>query len=287
MAAAYQQLGVGTCIAHPDHPNCGMIVEAFTQQVSPLITTIAWLNVIPALVGILIGAPLVARELEQGTFRLVWMQGIARLHWAIATLGVIMGLILLAAGALTVSLTQWFEPLHHFGGYYFPLTFDFEGAIPLAYAAFALALGIASGTLVRKTVPAMATTLAGFVGLRVPIEFWVRPRYLPPIKLTGDPGHVDAMVPKADWVLDNGWVDLQGHPVHVSQVYDMCAPAQAHVDFQGAFTKCTHAHGWQMLITYQPATRFLLFAAIESSIFVVLALSLLAVAIRWVAKRNA
>lgn len=105
------------------------------------------------------------------------------------------------------------------------------------------------------------------------------------IWLTGDPASVNALVPKADWVLRDGWVDLQGHAVHLSQVYDTCAPAQQHVDFRGAFTACTHAHGWQMFITYQPASRFLLFAGIEIAIFAVLAVALAALTVWWVRKR--
>jgi hypothetical protein len=80
---------------------------------------------------------------------------------------------------------------------------------------------------------------------------------------------------RPDWVLTDGWMDLQGHPIHLSQVYDTCAPAQQHIDFQGAFTACTHVHGWQMLITYQPANRFALFAGIETAIFAVLGLALI------------
>jgi hypothetical protein len=287
MVTVYQQLGVGDCIAHPDHPNCGMIVEAFTQQFSPLVTSIAWLNAIPALLGILVGAPLVARELELGTFRLVWTQSVTRLRWLIAKLGLVVGAALLATAALMVVLSWWFGPLHQFGGYYFPLTFDFEGAVPLAHAAFALALGIAAGTLLGKAIPAMATALAGFVAVRVPIAFWARPHYLPPITLTGDPSQVNAMVPKADWVLADGWVDRLGHPVHLSQVYDTCAPAQQHVDFQGAFTACTQTHGWQMFITYQPANRFLLFASIETMIFLSLAAGLVVLTIWWLRRRLA
>jgi hypothetical protein len=287
MATAYQQLGVGDCIAHPDHPNCGMTVEVFTQRVSPLVAAVVWLNAIPALLGILVGAPLVARELEQGTHRLVWLQSITRLRWVAMKLALIVGAALLATGLLTVALVWWFGPLHAFGGFYFPLTFDFDGSVPLAYAAFALALGVAAGTVLRSSVPAMAVALAGFVALRLPIELWARPHYLPPITLTGDPGQVDALVPKADWVLSNGWVNLHGHPVHLSEVYETCAPAQAHVDFQGAFTACTHAHGWQMYITYQPASRFVLFAQIETAIFAVLALALVALTIWWVRRRLA
>jgi hypothetical protein len=42
--------------------------------------------------------------------------------------------------------------------------------MPLAYAAFALVLGIAAGTLLRSTVPSMVAALAGFVALRLPVS---------------------------------------------------------------------------------------------------------------------
>lgn len=287
MTTAYQQLGVRDCISHPGHPSCGMIVEAFTQQISPFVAAIEWLTVIPALLGVLVGAPLVARELEQGTQRLIWMQSITRLRWVGVKLGLVLGAALLATGMLTVALTWWFGPLHQFGGYYFPLTFDFEETVPLAYAAFALAQGIAAGTLLRKTIPAMAATLAGFAALRLPIELLVRPHFLPPLTVTGNPGQVNALVPKTDWVLTDGWMDLQGHPIHLSQVYETCAPAQQHIDFQGVFITCTHTHGWQMFITYQPANRFALFAGIETAIFAVLALALMGATIYWITKRVA
>jgi hypothetical protein len=287
MLTTYQQLGVGDCIAHPDHPNCGMLVETFTAQVSPFVTAITWLNVLPALLGILVGAPLVARELEQGTHRFVWLQSVTRLRWTAMKLVLVIGAVLVATGVLTVTLRRWFGPLHQFGGYYFPITFDFEGAVPLAYAAFALVLGIAVGTLLRSTVPAMVATLVGFAALRLPVEFLLRPHYLPPLTVTGDPDTVNALVPKADWVLSDGWVDLQGHAVHVSQVYDTCAPGLHHVDFQGSFAACTHAHGWQMFITYQPASRFMLFAGIETALFGVLTLTLVALTVWWVRRRTA
>ena len=48
---------------------------------------IAVLAVAPAVIGIFWGAPLVARELETGTYRLAWNQSITRGHWLAAKLG--------------------------------------------------------------------------------------------------------------------------------------------------------------------------------------------------------
>src|SRR5262249_30193792 len=155
-------------------------------------TAIIWLNLLPALLGIFLGAPLVAREWEQGTFRLAWTQSVTRMRWLALKLSGVLGAALLATAALTALLTWWFAPLDHFGGLYFPLAFDLEGAVPVAYAAYGLALAVAMGALLRRVVPAMAATVAGFLAIRVPVELWLRPRYLPPITLTGAPGSVDA-----------------------------------------------------------------------------------------------
>ena len=54
----------------------------------------------------------------------------------------------------------------------------------MGYAAFAFALGLTAGLLIRKTLPAMATALFGFIALRLIVQDWVRPRLLPPSELT-------------------------------------------------------------------------------------------------------
>ena len=47
------------------------------------------------------------------------------------------------------------------------LVFASPGITPLGYAAFAFALGTAAGALIRRTVPAMAVTLAIFAAVQV------------------------------------------------------------------------------------------------------------------------
>jgi hypothetical protein len=287
MSNEYQRLGIGACLAETTRsPKCNTALYAFQGDFSFAINAIVWLNVLPALLGVFIGAPVVAREIEQGTFRLAWTQSVTRMRWLAAKLGVVLGAALLATAALTALLTWWFAMLDRFGGLYFPLAFDLEGTVPLAYAAYALALAVAVGTLLRRAVPAMAATIAGFVAVRVPVEFWLRPCYLPPITLTGDPGQVDAMVPKSAWILESGWVDQSNQRVHARDVLNACAPGQNSITYQGAFSQCIHTHGWLMSITYQPFDRFWLFRDIETAIFCALAAALLAVTVLTVRRRR-
>jgi hypothetical protein len=57
--------------------------------------------------------------------------------------------------------------------------------VPIGYAAFAFALGVSAGVLIRRTLPAMVATLVAFAGVRVAITQWVRPRLISPLHYSG------------------------------------------------------------------------------------------------------
>jgi ABC-type transport system involved in multi-copper enzyme maturation permease subunit len=139
---------------------------------------------LPAVLGMFWGAPLVARELESGTFRLAWTQGRSRLSWLGAKLAVV-GLAALAVqGLISLALTWWWNPVGHANHNRFsPVLFGAFGIVPIGYAAFALALGITAGVVIRRTLPAMAVTLAVFVGVRLAVTLWVRPYFAAPARL--------------------------------------------------------------------------------------------------------
>ena len=135
---------------------------------------------IPALLGMLWGAPLVARELENGTFRLAWTQSVTRRRWLSVRVALV-GVAVLAVVAVASSLVSWgLAPivaidLNRFA----PSMFTARGIVAIGYAVFAFALGVAAGSLIRRTLPAMVTTLVGFVTTRVVFTFWIRPHLLP------------------------------------------------------------------------------------------------------------
>src|SRR5207247_984538 len=135
--------------------------------------------VIPMLVGVFWGAPLVAREVEQGTHRLVWTQGVTRRRW-FGTKVALIGPVTAAGGALFALLvTWWSSPLVKASDDRFAVgIFDLRGIAPIGYVLFALALGVAAGAMIRKTLPAMAATLGGFVVVRVVVDVFVRPHYM-------------------------------------------------------------------------------------------------------------
>ena len=168
---------VATCAAHGD---CPAVTTAFLRTDSTLRT---WLGVlvivVPGIIGIFWGAPLVARELETGTFRLAWSQSVTRTRWLAVKLGVIGLASMAVAGLLSLMVTWWASPLDRASMNPFG-TFDQRDIVPIGYAAFAFALGVTAGVFIRRTVPAMAATLVAFVAARLAVIHWIRPHLITP-----------------------------------------------------------------------------------------------------------
>ena len=64
------------------------------------------LVLLPGIVGAVVGAPLIGRELESGVFRYSWTQGVGRMRWAVAVIIPIAVLTAALMGALGV-LVAW------------------------------------------------------------------------------------------------------------------------------------------------------------------------------------
>lgn len=240
--------------------------------------------VVPLLMGLFWGAPLVAKELEDGTHVLAWTQNITRRRWMRANVSWVLAAAAVWGGALSALVSWWQGPEDALGGGRFGAAFDISGISPIAYALFAVALGIAAGTLFRRVLPALAVTLTGFVGVRVAIGLWLRPRFLPPLQ------HVFRLVdnssgaPPGSWVLSRAVVSPSGGILSsIGGIPTGCHAAY----FNGTVMNCLAAHGYHRLVTYQPGSRYWTFQRIEAAIFVLLAAGLAAAAFQLVLKRDA
>ncbi len=281
MASTYHTLGVAACLASRTQ-TCGEIFDAFRTQFSLLVNIVGWFEFLPLLFGVLLAAPLVL-ELEQGTYRLAWTQSITRLRWITWKLSLLVAAAVLLALALTAILTWWRTPLDQMGGRFDRLGFDFEGVVPVAYTVFALALGLAVGTLLRRAIPALALALVGFFVVRVVVEDGARPTYLPPLVQAATQGNVG----RAAWILDQSYRDHLGHPVGIVDLLRLCGVSIDHGQGAHIVPACLARHGIVNAITYQPADRFWLFQGIESAIFLGLTAGLLALTVWWVRYRIA
>lgn len=286
MHATYTQLGIGNCLSEiRTSPNCGDALDAFRNQFGAWQVFTGWLNLLPALLGILIGAPLVARELEHGTQHLVWTQSVTRGRWLAVKLALVLGGCLLVALAVSLLLTWWLQPWDALNGRLGNAAFDFEGTAMLGYTLYALALAIAAGALLRRAIPAMVVTLAGFLALRMPIEFHFRAIYQTPLTVIFDVANRTSgvVLSRADWNISENFVDSAGHPLSDDHVYGTCLAGFN--TSKDTFFQCVHDHGWLLRETYQPASRFWAFQGIETALFVGVAVALLALTAWWVTRR--
>ena len=125
------------------------------------------------LTGMFLGAPALAREYERGTFRFAWTQGTTPVRWCVTKL-LLLGGAAMGAGAGLGALGAWsLQPFNLTAGASRWLDGQFETTVvtAAAWAGLAFALGAFSGTLFRRTVPAMAATAAG-VGALLAATFW-------------------------------------------------------------------------------------------------------------------
>jgi len=262
--------------------------------------------VLPALIGLFWGAPLIARELEAGTHRLVWNQSITRTRWLAVKLGLVGLAAVTAAGLGSLAVDWWSDPIDKTAFDQFPrmepLLFDARGIVPIGYAAFAFALGVTVGMLVRRTLPAMAITLAVFVALQVAMPLLVRAHLIPPtrsnVEITASnltmfafgPDGLRVSATAADtgaWVLSSHTVDASGRAVDkipssstLSPFSGPCAPPKQPPasDRPGEELAPCLAElkrlGYRQQVTYQPSSRFWPLQWYETAIYTALALAL-------------
>jgi hypothetical protein len=281
---------------------CGNLVNTLTLGTPVMSVLITLTVVVPCLLGVFWGGPLVARELETGTNQFVWMQSITRRRWLTAKVGWTLLAAAAWAGAVSGLVTWWSSPLNALNHQNFQLgQFDIQGIVPIGYALFAVALGIAAGTLLRRTLPALAVTIVVFTFLRLVIAQDLRSHYLTALTKTFSFLH-PPVLPTGSYWLVSGSVIGPGGPVpsiHASgpgvsfggvhlPLAALPHACQALV-FQSSlkFGSCLAAHGYRAMITYQPASRYWTFQGIETGIFVLLAAALIAVTAILVLRRDA
>ncbi len=277
---------------------CASLAGSNLSLGSPTIASlVVATSAVPVLPGLFWGVPMVAGELETGTNQFAWTQSITRRRWLAIRAGWLLLGAAVLAGAVSALVTWWSGPDNALTADAFQVNrFDVTDIVPVGYAIFAMALGICAGALLRRTLPALAVTLAGFAALRALTALWLRPRYMTPVtayyKLTAP------FTPAGSYLtVSQGVVGANGKPSASSPLANAIGadgvpvPAACQKFIGGAspnlhgVLSCMSAHGYRAYVTYQPASRFWAFQGIETGIFVVLAAVLLGVTF-WVIKRR-
>ena len=269
---------------------CGFTFRQFRETYTNTGALAALFVWIPAVTGAFAGAPMVARELESGTFRFAWTQGAGRTRWMLA---------LTAVGALGVAslafafglLVSWYQQplvstaieqrLH-------PSVFPVTGVAVVGWAMTAFALGVFLGLLTRRVLPAVALTLAAWTGLAF-LASALRDHYATPL-LTSAIQLDDAAVTVDQW-----WTKGNARVTYAE--IDQVLQAAGVQPIDGgtiAATPGIHAvdpvqylieHGYLQMTTFQPDSRYWPFQWIELSWLTILSLVLLGTSV-WLLRRR-
>ena len=308
MAAQWHTLLAG-CTASR---TCASLQEGGTSLGSVLGHDFAILSMLaPVLFGVLVGAPLVAHEFEARTSDFAWAQSITRTHW----LAVKVGWVLLAAavwgGVIAALVTWWSGPRNAaFADAFQANYFDQQGLVPVAYSVFATALGIAAGAVLRRTLPAIAIVIGGFIGMRLWISQDLRMHFMAPVTtFYGVAANFNA--PAGSAVLSGGLADKTGQVVtgssgNVMTVWidgapstslpaacqklipaSAAGPAGPSNATLNAVYGCLEKAGYRQFLSYQPISRWWAFQGIEAGIYLAVAAALIAITFYAVRRQDA
>jgi ABC-type transport system involved in multi-copper enzyme maturation permease subunit len=293
VALRHAYVAATTC--GPTSPTCGALITNF-NFINHFLVGGYSLQPVPALVGAFIGAPLLARELETGTFRFAWTQGLGRWRWTAAKLAALALVVTAAAGAISVLFSWYYQPYLATGHQSIPLTrysvfapaiFDLRGVAFAAWTLAAFAIGGLAGMLIRRVVPAIAATLAAYTGLSLVAANVLDQPFLAPL-LTTSPNVPGTALIVGQWWTKGGSFAFSGTP-STSLVQQLCSNltfGPLGKPSQGTVLQCLVQHGYTQWTRYQPASRFWAFQWIEGGWLLALSVVLLGVTV-WLARRHA
>jgi len=264
----------------------------------------------PAVTGVFWGAPLIARELEAGTFRLTWNQSVTRTRWLTVKLALTGAAAMAVTEAFSLLQAWWAAPIGQavglggsssifsegrFGWFVFPT----HGITPLGYAAFGFALGVTVGLVSRRLIPAMAITLAIFALVQFVTPLWIRPHLFPTsrtvttfaaaganVRLQSNPklAITVSAVPgqPGAWIMSSDGINAAGQRVSAIPAACELAVSQSMGSHRGtasgpgsaAVNNCVASHGIRVAESYQPASHYWPLQWSETGMFLALALAL-------------
>jgi ABC-type transport system involved in multi-copper enzyme maturation permease subunit len=289
---------------HPaSSPGCLDLANTFNGTWNVMGYAAIFLQLLPALIGAFAGAPVLARELETGTFRFAWTQGFARWRWALAKLVALAVVLAALTAAFSVLLSWCYQPYlatsnQELGIYEnSPLVTVFslrEVTFP-AWTLAVFAVSALAGMLIRRVVPAIVAGLAVYAGLAIAAAALLREHYLAPL-VTGNQN-----VPGSAWITGQWWTKdgrfaFAGNPP--ASLINQCSFPQSSAGKGGGvaggggpssvnpFAQCLAPHGYAQWTSFQPGSRFWPFQWIEGGWLLLLAALLIAVTV-WLVHRRA
>lgn len=265
---------------------CQQLARTMSDRFQNMNVWLSWLPLLPAVVGMFWGAPVVAREFEGGTHKLVWTQSVSRARWLFVKLGVLGLAVLLAGIAMGSMMSAWlgtYEPAMGDTKFGDTAMFALSGVVPGFWWLFSFAAGVAAGAVLRKLIPAMAVTIVVFIILTVAL-FTSRDLYADPVRvLDTDPTYQSR---STTIVSGYAWQSADGRelPRESAEIAAVCDdPADIG---SIALQKCAQEHGYQQVRYIQPTERYWRFQWTESGILLLGSVLLLGLAVRTTLRRR-
>ncbi len=224
--------------------------------------------VIPGVLGLVVGAPLVGGEIAQRTNRLAWTQTITRTKWLTQKLTVGAFATMAIIGIL-MPLLQWWTGAVQRGDRIVSFNFDVSGFVPVFYGLFAFMLGALLGSLFHRTGWAFAVGVVLFAALRYLERLFVRPVLIPPVTTTVAP-----VAPSNAWVLNQGFVPLgQAGPAlghswqSANAVIAGCTNPAGGPNPTHTTQQCAALHKLHYVFQLQPGSHYWALQGAESAVF--------------------
>ena len=291
-ASYASQLGLTSCLHAPGHRGCGPEAEAWFIRFGGIPSGLDLLAVLPLLAGLFFGAPLLAREAESGTLQLAWTQSVSRARWLAVKLTTFLAAIVAAAAVLSLSFSAWISMYDQISAAGYTNVnrmqspaFDLTGVAPLGALLFSFALGTAAGVLIRRTVPAMAAALGGYLGVMLPLSSARYTAFFSPRTVSGSYGHTRPVQP-GGYTMQTTYQNSAGHQVDFNVLWQACAHPMGN-GASGIKVGCLASKGFQLTQSFQPASRYWPLQTVSTVILAAAAVVLLSFAVWWSARRPA
>jgi hypothetical protein len=260
MRADFSSDGLGGCLARSGGTGCTAAIRSFLNMFNNGVS--AALNVpllaIPGLLGAAVGATLLGRELELGTWRLAWSQTVPRTRWLATKLVLVTGGLVVFGVAVTAVMAWYSEPLDRLTSRLLP-PLGFGGPSFTCSLLCAFGLGALAGLLLRNTIGAM---VAAYVAWEIPTGA---------LTLLSGPIHLWTSTMRIS--CQAGCPDASTNSV---------VPVTGHLGDQ---VLSVTRSGSDLVVTYLPADRYLPTQFLTGGVFLVIAAATLSTAV-WLLHRR-
>jgi hypothetical protein len=256
------------------------------------------LGILPFLIGLILGTPLVAGELEAKTNRLAWTQGVTRTRWLLVSWLTLVIPVVTAMSLLALTVQWW---LTHVRASDFVGTgliqsnqFGISGVAPIAAAVFALSFGACVGALWGRMSWSVAATFVGLWLVLGTMMGWIVPSLAPQVAV---PVSAAKLPSSLGWLVSAGVrripdVHVGPHASSVTSIVQHCtniANSSSNLQSGGGhvslvYLTCLNGHGVQAVDFYQPPSHYWILQWREAGVYFVLVAALLGLSM-WLVRR--